>query len=146
MIEVNVDRVGTSINTNQPVVILARKDNSCIFPIGIGFNEALAIFICLQNEELPRPLTHDLLNSILDKYEIELKKIEITDIKNNVFYAEAVLNKRQELKRMDCRPSDGIALSLRQNAPIYVCKKIAENFFVNMEPSELIEPLEVRRA
>ena len=64
MIEVNVDRVGTSINTNQPVVILARKDNSCIFPIGIGLNEALAIFVCLQNKEIPRPLTHDLLNTI----------------------------------------------------------------------------------
>jgi len=146
MIEVSVNRVGTSINTKQAVVILSKKNNQEIFPIGIGLNEALAIFISLNNRQIPRPLTHDLLSKVLNKYKIKLKKVEITEMDdNNIFYAEAILKHENGVTRMDCRPSDGIALALREKAPIHVSQEIADEHFVNMEPSELIEPLEVRR-
>ena len=146
MIEVSVSRVGNSINTKQAVVILSKKEGNDIFPIGIGLNEALAIFISLNNKQVPRPLTHDLLSNILNKYKIKFKKVEITEKDNNkIFYAEAVLEKKTHLTRMDCRSSDGIALALREKAPIYVSQEIADEHFVNMPPSEIIEPLEVKR-
>ncbi|MFW6006893.1 MAG: bifunctional nuclease family protein [Bacillota bacterium] len=142
MIEAKVEMVGSSMETNTPIVILKDKKDGGILPIGIGLIEAYAIHLGLNNKETPRPLTHELLSNILNQCEIRLKKIEIIDIKNQTFYGEITLEIDDNEKKIDSRPSDAIALALRQNVPIYIEDEVADKSFVYGDPHEYVDSLE----
>ncbi len=108
------------------VVLLKGDDDERSLPIFIGAAEAQAIAIYINQVPMPRPLTHDLLKNVLDFLECRLMRIEICDVKEGTFYARLILDRDGVLMKMDCRPSDAIALALRCGAPIYVARHVIE--------------------
>src|ERR1700730_16580236 len=125
MRQMKVDKLGIDLLTHDPVVILKDMDGKRYLPILIGPFEATAIALALEGQPVPRPLSHDLMKSILDGLNAKLTKIVIHDIKDSTFYAKLVVESGGEDQEIDARPSDCIALALRTNAPIYVTDKIA---------------------
>lgn len=124
MRQMKVDKLGIDLLTHDPVVILKDMDGKRYLPILIGPFEATAIALALEGQPVPRPLSHDLMKSILDGLNAKLTKIVIHDIKDSTFYAKLVVESGGEDQEIDARPSDCIALALRTNAPIYVTDKI----------------------
>ncbi len=123
MIETRVAGVVLNSMSGAPVVIL--KDNRHrILPIVIGFFEAQSILLVLEKVKLPRPLTHDLIKSIIEQLNAEFVRVEITDLKENTFFGKIILRVGGEIKEIDCRPSDGIALALRFELPIFVSENL----------------------
>lgn len=108
------------------VVLLKGKDDERALPIFIGAAEAQSIARFINDEELPRPLTHDLMKNMLDFMECRLLRVEISDIRDGTFFAQLILDQDGVIIEMDCRPSDAIALSLRCAAPIYTAKHVIE--------------------
>ncbi len=124
MRQMKVDKLGIDLLTHDPVVILKDMDGSHYLPILIGPFEATAIALALEGAPVPRPLSHDLMRSILETLETSLEQVIIHDIRDSTFFAKLILRNDGELQEVDARPSDGIALALRMQAPIYVSDKI----------------------
>ena len=97
-----------------------------MLPIWIGQAEALAIQLKLKNEEPPRPMTHDLLKNIIETLSAKVESIHVHSIKEETFLAEIHLQVNKEVLKVDARPSDAIALSLRFDVPIYVTEELIE--------------------
>ncbi len=112
--------------TNSPIVILKEVDGEKTLPIWIGLMEATAIASKMEKIDFDRPMTHDLLKNILDIIGVKVEKIEICDLKNNVYYALIHLAHNGGLMQVDARPSDALALSLRVNAPIFVSEEVID--------------------
>lgn len=112
--------------TGTPVVVLETEEQNRFVPIWIGFAEAIAIDMVLRGISPPRPMTHDLIRNILDNIGGKVKKITITDIKNNTYYAEIMIELNGKTFRIDSRPSDALAIALRTKSPIFITKKILE--------------------
>lgn len=119
-----VDKLGIDLLTHDPVVILKDMDGSHYLPILIGPFEATAIALALEGAPVPRPLSHDLMRNMLETLGARLEQIVIHDIRESTFFAKLVVRTNGELQEIDARPSDGIALALRMQAPIYVSDKI----------------------
>lgn len=103
----------------QPIILLKTTDENKFLPIWIGHQEAAAILMKLQGAELPRPMTHDLMTSILTRLNAEVLKVTVTELKENTFYALLTLGLDSGEVEVDSRPSDALALAVRTNAPIY---------------------------
>ncbi|MBC5826029.1 MAG: bifunctional nuclease family protein [Candidatus Eremiobacteraeota bacterium] len=119
-----VDKLGIDLLTHDPVVILKDMEDKRYLPILIGPFEATAIALALEGQQVPRPLSHDLMKAILDNLNAKLTKIIIHDIKDSTFFAKLVVESAGENQEIDARPSDCIALALRADAPIFVTDKI----------------------
>jgi bifunctional DNase/RNase len=126
LIEMVVETIGVSKIDYQPVVILKEKDGELYLPIWIGLAEANAISVILEGVEVPRPLTPDLLCSIIDRTGASVDYIVINDLQNHTFYANIVINVNRMQIEIDSRPSDAIAIALRVRAPIYVEKAVLD--------------------
>lgn len=124
MRQMKVDKLGIDLLTHDPVVILKDMDGKRFLPILIGPFEATAIALALEGAPVPRPLTHDLMRTLLETLDARLEQVVIHDIRESTFFAKLVVRTNGELQEIDARPSDGIALALRMNAPIYVSDKI----------------------
>jgi bifunctional DNase/RNase len=124
MRQMKVDKLGIDLLTHDPVVILKDMDGSHYLPILIGPFEATAIALALEGAEVPRPLSHDLMRNILETLNAKLEQVIIHDIKDSTFFAKLIVRTADALQEIDARPSDGIALALRVQAPIYVADKI----------------------
>jgi bifunctional DNase/RNase len=120
--------VGITIDpgTQSPIVILRDLENRNILPIWIGILEANAIAVGLEKVKLPRPMTHDLFKNVMDQLGVSLKKIEITDIKENTYYAVLHLETGGKTLTIDSRPSDALAIAIRLGAPILVHESVIE--------------------
>jgi uncharacterized protein len=112
--------VAMSEGATVPLVVLTDGDEALHLPIFIGLWEAISINSAKIKEVLPRPFTHDLFLELLDKFSISLRFLQIDSIENGVFYAQLVLSADHHEEYIDCRPSDGIALALRGEVPIFV--------------------------
>jgi bifunctional DNase/RNase len=112
--------VAMSEGATVPLVVLTDGDEALHLPIFIGLWEAISINSAKIKEVLPRPFTHDLFLELLDKFSISLRFLQIDSIENGVFYAQLVLSADHHEEYIDCRPSDGIALALRGDVPIFV--------------------------
>jgi hypothetical protein len=112
--------VAVSEGATVPLVVLTDGDDALHLPIFIGLWEAISINSAKIKEVLPRPFTHDLFLELLDKFSISLRFLQIDSIENGVFYAQLVLSADHHEEYIDCRPSDGIALALRGEVPIFV--------------------------
>ena len=110
--------------TNSPIVILKEIDGERTLPIWIGLLEATAIASELEGIKFSRPMTHDLLKSIIDRIDAEVNKVEVCELKNNTYYALIHLTHEGKEISIDARPSDALALSLRMNAPIFVAEEV----------------------
>jgi len=137
MIEVKVQSLGLDRATNTPVVILQEKDGQRVLPIWIGPSEASAIAMELAGMKFSRPLTHDLLVSVVIGLGGALKRVLITKVVENTYYAELIIQRGGELISVDARPSDSIAIALRMEAAIYTSDELLENASIEVaEPHE----------
>jgi hypothetical protein len=111
----------------QPIILLKTADANKFLPIWIGHQEAAAILMKLQGTDLPRPMTHDLITSILSELQAEVLKVTVTELKENTFYALLTLRlpSADEIE-VDSRPSDALALAVRTNAPIFASERLIE--------------------
>ena len=119
-VEMKVRGLALDPLSNLPIIILRDEEEKRSLPIWIGIYEATAIALELEKIETPRPMTHDLIKSILETIEARVAKIVVTDLKENTFYAVLHLQLGGTEYTVDSRPSDAIALALRVGAPIYV--------------------------
>lgn len=126
MIEVTVAQLGLDRTTNSPVVILREKDGARVLPIWIGPAEASAIAMELQGIKPPRPMTHDLLKTVITGLGASVRRILISALKDKTYFAELLLAREDHLFQLDARPSDSIALALRVNAPIFTDPDLLE--------------------
>jgi hypothetical protein len=110
--------------TNSPIVILKETKGERTLPIWIGLLEATAIASELEGIKFSRPMTHDLLKSIMDTMDVEVNKVEVCDLKNNTYYALIHMTHGDKEISIDARPSDALALSLRMKAPIFVSEEV----------------------
>ncbi|HEY2825340.1 MAG TPA: bifunctional nuclease family protein [Gemmatimonadales bacterium] len=120
MIEVRVAHLGLDRDNNSPVVVLQEKDGERVLPIWIGPAEASAIAMELAGVKFARPLTHDLLKQIIVGLGAELRRVTITQVKDNTYFAELLIHRADQIFQVDARPSDSIAIALRLKAPIFV--------------------------
>jgi bifunctional DNase/RNase len=120
MIEVKVWSLAVDEKNQFPVVILQSLDGSKRLPIWIGPPEASAIAMEISGKKFQRPLTHDLLVSILSGLGAKVRRVEITDLRENTFYAKIYLEANGELLAVDARPSDSLAVALKSRARIFV--------------------------
>ena len=119
MIEMIVDSIRVSLMNYQRVVILKEKDTDRYLPIWIGSAEADAIAVKLQGVNVPRPLTHDLLFSVVGALGATVNSIVVSDLKNDTFFAKIILSVDGGQMEVDSRPSDALALAVRAEVPIY---------------------------
>ncbi len=121
MVKAQINGLALDASTNSPVVILAPEDSQKILPIWIGHYEAWAIGMELSGVPSKRPLTHDLLASVISSIGGKVDRIEITELKEQTFYAKIHIAKNgDEVIKVDARPSDSIALALKTKAPIFI--------------------------
>ncbi|MEW5976147.1 MAG: bifunctional nuclease domain-containing protein [Acidobacteriota bacterium] len=123
---VEVRNVGFDHRTSSPVVILQDSAKTRALPVWIGASEAQAILMVMDGVIPPRPLTHDLLKSILQDTGVAFERVVITDLRNGVYYARIFLSSSGRPVSVDSRPSDAIALALRFKKPIFVTKALME--------------------
>ena len=126
MIEVNIDSIRVSLLSQNRIVVLKEENSERFLPIWIGPFEADAITLQLQGMEAPRPLTHDLLRSVIETLGGEVIHIMISSLERNTYFARIVLDVNGETVEVDSRPSDAIALAVRVQAPIYVAEEVME--------------------
>ena len=111
---VSFDMVG-----KQPIVLLKTRDGNKFLPIWIGHPEAAAILMKLQGANTPRPMTHDLMDDMLEKLQAECTRVSVTELRENTFYASIQLRIDGREVEIDSRPSDALALAVRTQAPIF---------------------------
>jgi bifunctional DNase/RNase len=126
MIEMSVDSIRVSVMNSQRVVILKEVKADRYLPIWIGPAEADAIAIKLQGVSVPRPLTHDLLHSVISILGAKIKSILVNDLQNDTFYAKISFDFNGKELEIDSRPSDAIAIAVRAKAPIYANEEVLE--------------------
>lgn len=126
MILMKVFGLALDEDSQVPVLILKDEEEAKTLPIWIGAMEAMAISLTLNNVDLPRPMTHDLLLSSIKTLEAEVVRVDVVALKEGTYYAEIEVKAGEAVKRIDSRPSDAIALALRAEAPIYVDQKVLD--------------------
>src|SRR5437588_10555429 len=145
MIPVVVESVRMNLTNGQRVVILKDEKLERYLLIWVGIPESQAIAMELQNEKAPRPMTSDLLKSIIETLGAKVTEIGVTNLSDDVFYARVnLLSSQNEAFEVDARPSDAIALAVRFDAPIYVEESILDAASITL-PTEQDERLEVYR-
>ncbi len=123
-IQVRVAHLGLDRTTNTPVVILQEQEGERVLPIWIGPAEASAIAMELAGVKFARPLTHDLLKQVILGLGADLRKVIITQVKDNTYYAELHIYRDDAVIQIDARPSDSIAVALRLKAPIFTSESL----------------------
>jgi len=112
--------------TNAPIVILKDLDEKNALPVWIGVLEASAIAAELEKVEFSRPMTHDLMKQMMKTLDVTIEKIEVNDLKDNVYYARIHMVSSGDAFSIDARPSDAIALALRMSSPIFVDTRVLD--------------------
>jgi len=126
LIEVRVINVAIDIKSKMPVIVLKEKEGEKTLPIWVGLFEAQSIALALENVRPPRPLTHDLAKSLIEKLKGKVDRIVINDLRNNTFYARILIKQNGKSIQVDSRPSDAIALALRLKVPIYIDEAVLD--------------------
>lgn len=136
MIEVVIDSVRVSLTNQQRIVILKEVEAERYLPIWIGPYEAEAITIALQEVEIARPQTHDLIKNIVQSLNARVTRVEITALRDDVYYANLILEAGGEEVRIDSRPSDAVAMAVRCHVPILVAKDVMDAASIKPEQEE----------
>jgi len=126
MLEVVIDSVRVSLTNQQRIVVLREVNAERYLPIWIGPYEAEAITIALQEIEVARPQTHDLMKNILNTMNARLVRVEVVALKDDVFFGSLVIESDGQTIEVDSRPSDALALAVRYNVPIMVAKEVMD--------------------
>ncbi|KAA3633562.1 MAG: bifunctional nuclease family protein [Calditrichaeota bacterium] len=120
MLEARVEGLALDMSTNTPVVILAPFESNKVLPIWIGHSEAWGIAMELSGIQSNRPMTYDLIKLIITSLQANVEKVEITELREQTFYAKIYLRVNDEVQTIDARPSDSIAVALKTNAKIFI--------------------------
>jgi len=144
MVEVTIDSVRVSLMSQHRVVVLKETDSDRYLPIWIGPFEADAITIQLQGVQVARPLTHDLLKSVIRELGVKVSHVLVNELRNDTFFAQIVADVNGKSVEIDSRPSDAIALAVRVGAPIFVAEQVMEIASITPEKeiSEAMTPEE----
>jgi len=137
MVEVVIDSIRVSLMSQQRIVILKETGSDRFLPIWIGPYEAEAITLILQEVEVARPLTHDLLRNVLKELGAEVQQVNITELRDDVFYAQIVIQVNGTEMEIDSRPSDALALAVRVHVPVFVAEAVMEE--ASSEPEDEME-------
>ncbi|HZU24367.1 MAG TPA: bifunctional nuclease family protein [Bryobacteraceae bacterium] len=124
--------------TNMPIVVLKDIGGTAILPIWVGIYEANAIALEIEKVSTPRPMTHDLIKILLHGLDTGVRKVVVSDLRDDTFYAVIWLEKNGELISVDSRPSDALALALRLDCPIYVDDVVLKNSKMSTAVSEKV--------
>lgn len=125
-LQMKVSGIALDPFTNTPIVILKDSKNERTLPIWIGFMEASSIAMELEKTPRIRPITHDLVKNLIEKLGFHVSRIEVTDLRDDTFYACMHIKKDDEEYILDARPSDAIAIALRTDSPIFVNEGVLE--------------------
>jgi hypothetical protein len=125
-VEAELSRIIINETSDQQIIVLKERNGKRSFPIVIGIVEIFAIDRRLKGIQPPRPMTHDLLDSVIENLGAKIEKIVISDLRNHTFYAKIYLSSDGQTVEIDSRPSDAIALGAASNAPIYVAEHVFE--------------------
>jgi bifunctional DNase/RNase len=136
LVEVRVQSLALDRSTNTPVVILQELGGERVLPIWIGPGEASAIAMQLADMEFSRPLTHDLLCSVLKGLGGSVQKVIITKLESSCYYAELIVRRNGEVFSLDARPSDSIAVALRVEARIFAQEDLLEEATIEIADDE----------
>jgi uncharacterized protein len=131
--------------TNMPIVVLKDLRSDMVLPIWVGIFEANAIALELDKTTTPRPMTHDLLRNVTRGLNAVVKKVVVSELKDDTFYAVIWMEQAGEAVTLDARPSDAIALALRWDCPIYVHRDVLANSRVAANGTQNINPDELRK-
>jgi len=131
--------------TNNPIVVLKDVNGTAILPIWVGIYEASAIASEIEKQATPRPMTHDLIRNLLFGLETVVKKIVVSDLKDDTFYAVIWLEREGELISIDSRPSDALAIALRMDCPIYVDDAVLKTSGENRSAAEVFSNEDLRK-
>jgi len=126
MIQMELKRIMITETSDQQVIVLKEKGGVREFPILIGIYEATAIDRSVKDIETPRPLTHDLLSSVMRNMGGRLERIVVNDLRDSTFFAKLMISRNGENIEVDSRPSDAIALAVHEKAPIFVDEEVVE--------------------
>jgi len=133
VVELTIESIRVSLMNYQRVVILKEKESDRYLPIWIGPAEADAIAVRLQEVAVARPLTHDLLRSIIDSFGASVDYVIVNDLSNDTFFARIMLQIDGRVMEIDSRPSDAIALAVRVQVPIYADESVLEKAGVKLD-------------
>ncbi|MDD2472174.1 MAG: bifunctional nuclease family protein [Dehalococcoidales bacterium] len=137
MVEVTIDSVRIGLMNRKPeyqyVVLLRERASKRYLPIFIGQAEARAILIKLKNEAVPRPMTHDLLQNMIDVLGASLDSVIVNSLENDIFFAKIMLNLNGRQYEIDSRPSDALALAIRVDAPIFVDESVLDKAGISLD-------------
>jgi bifunctional DNase/RNase len=125
-VQMELHKIIISELQEQQIIMLKEVDGERIFPIVIGNGEALAIDRRLKGVPTPRPLTHDLLASVIEHLGGSIEQIEINDLENHTFFARIHIRQDGKVLEIDSRPSDAIALGIATSVPIYVAEHVLD--------------------
>lgn len=137
-IEVVIDSVRVSLMSPQRVVVLRQVDGERFLPIWVGPYEAEAITVALQEIEMIRPLTHDLLRNLFDTFDAKLRRVEIVSLREDIYYGNIVAEVDGQAISIDSRPSDAIALAVRAHIPILVHENVMTS--AGIIPEQNLQP------
>lgn len=129
-----LNKIKVDESRNEQVIVLKEKEGKRLLPVVIGIAEVNAIKLKLSGIKPPRPLTHDLLLSIIESFGGKLKKILIDRLENNTFYAKILISQNSDASKeiqIDARPSDSVALALRAGVPVFVEESVLKEAGVN---------------
>jgi uncharacterized protein len=157
MIEMKVAAIALDAVTRSPIVLLKDSSERIALPIYVGQDQAKSIIAVLEQQQAPRPITHDLMINIFSAWNLKLDKVIINSLQDNTFYALLCMKLGKKEKNIDCRPSDAIAIAVRIGCPIWVMEEVILNasipvdreadeeereafrdFVANLSPDELI--------
>ncbi len=142
MLEVMIDSVRVSLTSQQRIVLLRCLNEERYLPIWIGPYEAESITIALQEIEVSRPQTHDLLLKMLTELEARVVRVEVVSVKEDVFYGNIVVERGGQTYNIDARPSDSFALAVRAHVPIFLAEEVLDAAGILPSVDLLQEPAE----
>jgi bifunctional DNase/RNase len=140
MVEVVIDSIRVSLMSQQRIVILREQDAERYLPIWIGVYEAESITIALQEVEVARPLTHDLLTSIFRQLDAHILRVEVVALRDDTYFGNIVVEKNGNLMNIDSRPSDALAVAVRAHVPILVARSVMDSAGIIPEEDLQEEP------
>jgi bifunctional DNase/RNase len=133
MIEMVIDSVRVSLTNQQRIVVLREANTERYLPIWIGPYEAESITIALQEVEVARPQTHDLLKNLLQAVNARLLRVEVISLRDDVFYGNLIIEVNGHVIEVDSRPSDALALAIRAHVPIMVTRDVLDSAGITPE-------------
>jgi uncharacterized protein len=144
-IEMKIRGLMVDPSTNMPIVLLKDPQSEALLPIWVGLYEAQAIALEVEKTQTPRPLTHDLLRMSIDSLNAQVKRVVVTELKDDTFYAVIWMEQGGEIISLDARPSDALALALRTDCPIFVDEEVLRAAKVLPNPTEQVSSQDVKK-